>query len=198
MGSSLTRRVRADVSYLTLRIARKRYACESRHSGCASTIEAGHQYVLSELPPKSEIGNAEWWRMRICMPCGHVTRTEVAEKLFGYSLPVVEWLIWSNHHKSWWGPNGSGCRRHIADAGRYALDDTPQWLGRGCGCCRVPEAVVPAPAAAVLTNPDALAEYARVAPERATREAVRTGRLNQYATWAPAMTEKQKQEARRG
>jgi hypothetical protein len=93
----------------------------------------------------------------------------------------VTYLIWSNHHGCWWGPNGCGYRTHIADAGRYALEATPQWLGRGCGCCRVPEVLVPMPTGQVLFDPDALAEYARSAPRRATRQAVKAGQVNRYA-----------------
>ena len=143
-SSLLARRVRDGEEYLRLRVARRAYTCESRRAGCVTTIQPGEQYVLSELPPHSDIGNDRWWRARVCTPCGTVSRPGVAERLFGYAVPVTEWLIWSNHHKTWWGPNGSGYRRHIADAGRYALADTAKWLSRGCGCCRVPEAVVPA------------------------------------------------------
>lgn len=91
------------------------------------------------------------------------------------------WLIYSNHHRCWWGPNGSGYRSHIADAGRYELADTTQWLGRGCGCCPVPEVVVPAPSAEVLADPEALANYARNQPRAATIRAKRDGRINRYA-----------------
>ncbi|MEV5819259.1 hypothetical protein AB0L22_08800 [Micromonospora haikouensis] len=57
-----------------------------------------------------------------------------------------QYLIWSHHHGMWWGPAGSGYRSHHADAGRYTLADTKQWLGRSCDCCEVPEVVVPVPA----------------------------------------------------
>lgn len=92
-----------------------------------------------------------------------------------------QFLIYSNHHKAWWGPNGSGYRHHIADAGRYELADTAQWLGRGCGCCLVPEAVVPAPPAEVLADPEALAKYARYKRVVATMKAKRAGRVNRWA-----------------
>lgn len=91
-----------------------------------------------------------------------------------------QFLIYSNHHKSWWGPNGSGYRRHIADAGRYSLADTDQWLGRGCGCCLVPEAVVAAPPAEILADPEALQKYARYKPQVATRLAKLAGKVNRY------------------
>jgi hypothetical protein len=92
-----------------------------------------------------------------------------------------EFLIYSNHHKCWWGPNGSGYRSHIADAGRYNLADTGRWLGRGCGCCVVPEIVVPAPPAEVLADPDALSAYAVNKRRVATLKAKREGRVNKYA-----------------
>lgn len=180
MSTLVDRRVRNGDEYLSLHTARKQYFCESERSGCSVVIKAGDLYVLAELPPGSDVGNDRWWRMRICQPCGQVAGDGVPEKLFGYRVPVTEWLIWSNHHKSWWGANGSGYRTHIADAGRYAKGDTDQWLGRGCGCCQVPEVLVPAPAVAVLTSPDALSEYARLAPQRATNDAIRAGRVSPY------------------
>lgn len=96
-------------------------------------------------------------------------------------MSAEQFLIYSNHHKSWWGPNGSGYRAHIADAGRYQLADTTQWLGRGCNCCKVPEIVVPAPTAETIADPDALAKYAVTARQVATRKAKREGRINQWA-----------------
>lgn len=90
-------------------------------------------------------------------------------------------LIWSNHHKAWWGPNGNNYYKNIANAGRYALTDTLPWLGRGCGCCQVPDVPVLVPSAEVLPNPGALAAYAVSAPKKATREAIKAGRVNRYA-----------------
>lgn len=180
MNASPTRRIRNGDEYLRLLTARKQRFCEAQRSGCATVIQPGDQYVLAELPPNSDMGNVRWWRMPICVPCGQVARDGVAEHLFGYAIPITEWLIWSNHHQCWWGANGSGYRSHIADAGRYAKAETGQWLGRGCGCCQVPEVLVPVPATHVLTNPDALGEYARNAPRRATRDAIRAGRVSRH------------------
>lgn len=98
----------------------------------------------------------------------------------------VSYLIWSNHHKAWWGPNGCGYRRHIVDAGHYALAATVQWLGRGCDCCRVPEVVVAAPTGQAAADPDARTEYALAAPRRATREAIKAGRVKRFWTPRPA------------
>jgi hypothetical protein len=183
VGKSLAR-VRNGLEYLSVRTARKAHYCESKRSGCAGAIKPGDQYVLAELPPNSEIGNDRWWRMPICSPCGHVGKPGVVEQLFPDEY-VTEWLIWSNHHKSWWGPNGSGYRRHIADAGRYALADTPQWLTRGCDCCAAPEVLVPAPTVQVLTESSRLAEYASSAPRAATRKAGQTNRYFKAPARAP-------------
>jgi hypothetical protein len=174
VGSSLAR-VRNGEEYLSVRTARRKWRCESKREGCAGRIQPGDQYVLAELPPGSDIGNDRWWRMPVCSPCAHVSRPGVVEQLFPEEL-VTEWLIWSNHHKSWWGPNGSGYRAHIVDAGRYALADTRQWLGRGCGCCAAPEVLVPAPSAELLAESSRLADYARSAPKAATRKAGQTNR----------------------
>lgn len=96
-------------------------------------------------------------------------------------MPEQQFLIYSNHHQAWWGPEGHGYRSHIADAGRYDLADTERWLSRGCGCCLVPEAVVPAPADSVFADAEALAKYARYKPSVATLKAKRAGRVNQWA-----------------
>jgi hypothetical protein len=85
------------------------------------------------------------------------------------------WLIWSNHHKLWWGPGGNHYYRDVSNAGRYQLDGLEQWLGRGCGCCKVPEVLV---SASAVDAPEAdLAKVIRAA----TREAVKAGRTNRYA-----------------
>jgi hypothetical protein len=91
------------------------------------------------------------------------------------------YLIHSNHHKLWWGPDGRGYTRYVDRAGRYELADTEQWLTRGCGCCLVPEVPVPAPDAAALADAEALRKYARYRPVVATLKAKRAGRVNRYA-----------------
>jgi hypothetical protein len=92
-----------------------------------------------------------------------------------------QYLIYSNHHKAWWGPDGRGYTSNIAYAGRYELAATEQWLGRGCGCCLVPEAVVPAPDVDILSDPTKLRKYARYKPVVATLKAKRAGRVNRWA-----------------
>jgi hypothetical protein len=34
---------------------------------------------------------------------------------------MSEWLIWSNEHSAWWGPESCGYPRDIASAGKYTL-----------------------------------------------------------------------------
>lgn len=93
----------------------------------------------------------------------------------------MQYLIYSNHHKLWFGPDGCGYTNSVERAGRYELADTEQWLTRGCGCCLVPEVPVPAPDADVLAEPEALKKYARYKPVVATLKAKRAGRVNRYA-----------------
>ena len=63
------------------------------------------------------------------------------------------WLIWSDHHKAWWGPNSSGYRNHVADAGRYTQAEAAKELHRGCYCCLTPELAIPNPSSS-LTGRD--------------------------------------------
>lgn len=92
-----------------------------------------------------------------------------------------QFLIYSNHHKLWWGPDGRGYTRFVEQAGRYELAATEQWLTRGCGCCLVPEVPVPAPSPEVLGDPEALTKYVRYKPQVATLKAKRAGRVNRWA-----------------
>lgn len=34
-----------------------------------------------------------------------------------------DWLIWSNEHDAWWGPNSMGYRLNRGEAGRYSFDE---------------------------------------------------------------------------
>lgn len=36
-------------------------------------------------------------------------------------LPL--WLVWSNEHKAWWGPNGCGYYVDVNSAGRYSYEE---------------------------------------------------------------------------
>lgn len=93
-----------------------------------------------------------------------------------------KYLIRSNHHKAWWGPNGSGYRSNPADAGQYALADTEQWLSRGCYCCKVPE--VPILAEKVVGAGDKSIQGVIAA---ATRTAIRAGQGNKHYDPAEAV-----------
>ncbi|MFY1588957.1 hypothetical protein ACN267_31205 [Micromonospora sp. WMMD734] len=86
-----------------------------------------------------------------------------------------QYLIWSHHHKVWWGANGSGYRSNPADAGQYTLADTEKWLGRGCYCCQVPE--LPIPAEKVIGKGDRSVWGVITA---ATRAAVKAGQVNRH------------------
>lgn len=33
------------------------------------------------------------------------------------------YVVWSNEHQCWWGPDCKGYRRNLADAGKYSRDD---------------------------------------------------------------------------
>ncbi|WP_431892699.1 hypothetical protein [Micromonospora haikouensis] len=54
----------------TIRTARKQHTCEAdTGTRCRTTIEPGDRYLLASLPPNSEMGNPDWWRMKICRGC---------------------------------------------------------------------------------------------------------------------------------
>jgi len=36
---------------------------------------------------------------------------------------MEEYVIWSNEHRLWWGPDWSGYRSKLIDAGRYSRQD---------------------------------------------------------------------------
>ena len=105
---------------------------------------------------------------------------EAVEALGGGVPTEQQYLIWSEHHKAWWGPNRSGYRNHIADAGRYTLNDANQELGRGCYCCLTPEVVVPAPPAALLSTLSGMAQFADEQVRVATAAAIKAGKVNRY------------------
>jgi hypothetical protein len=56
------------------------------------------------------------------------------EGLLDLELPATEkaeWLIWSSHHSSWWGPDGYGYTQDVWRAGRYTRTATKPHLHRG-------------------------------------------------------------------
>ncbi|MCG5460813.1 hypothetical protein MED01_004239 [Micromonospora sp. MED01] len=91
------------------------------------------------------------------------------------ALPKAEadYLIWSQHHRSWWGPSRSGYRSNPADAGRYTLTAAQAEMGRGCYCCRVPE--VPVAAGKVISAGD---QTIQAAITEATEQAIAAGQEN--------------------
>lgn len=59
------------------------------------------------------------------------------------------WLVWSNEHKAWWGPNRSQYYWRIEAAGRYTLEEAIEISGmrlveRGDGI-NPPEMIQPSP-----------------------------------------------------
>lgn len=61
------------------RRARVRRPCAG-HLTERHAIEPGDQYVMSALPPNSELGNLEWWRHALCMRCCPAECVPVADR----------------------------------------------------------------------------------------------------------------------
>ena len=55
------------------------------------------------------------------------------------------WLVWSNEHQAWWGPNRSGYFIDINSAGRYTLAEAVSCAETRSPAEIPPEVVVPAP-----------------------------------------------------
>jgi hypothetical protein len=51
---------------------------------------------------------------------------KAAESEVTGKLVEAGWLIWSNDHGTWWGPNRGGYTRVVKDAGRYTLAEAWQ------------------------------------------------------------------------
>lgn len=65
------------------RTAGKPHRCQSDRShkfpgGCVETIERGDRYCRSALPPGTDLGNTNWWRANLCVPCAN---------FYGYTDP---------------------------------------------------------------------------------------------------------------
>lgn len=43
---------------------------------------------------------------------------------------VTAWLVWSNEHRCWWGPNFSGYTNDVLQAGRYTREQSVEACGR--------------------------------------------------------------------
>jgi hypothetical protein len=39
---------------------------------------------------------------------------------------IDQWLVWSNEHRAWWAPGGSGYVRKSKDAGRYSFREASE------------------------------------------------------------------------
>lgn len=69
----MTRRPRVAFtpgSIARLVTSRRRYRCGSHLAPERHYIEPGEQYVRNALPPNNpDIGNREWWHMRVCLDC---------------------------------------------------------------------------------------------------------------------------------
>lgn len=76
-------RLRNREEYWTGRTARKRHRCESSAQRCTErSINPGDRYVEMSLPPNSDMGNAEWWRVKACLACATVFNRELVAQLF--------------------------------------------------------------------------------------------------------------------
>lgn len=54
----------------TIHKARKAYRCDSTITGhCHHTIRPGQRYLLTSLPPRGDLGNTGWWKLRSCAGC---------------------------------------------------------------------------------------------------------------------------------
>ncbi len=64
-----------------------------------------------------------WW----CALCGQAWPCDAAR--LGEALEA-RWLIWSNYHRAWWGPNGGGYSTSEETAGRYSTKDALRWCSQ--------------------------------------------------------------------
>lgn len=56
------------------------------------------------------------------------------------------WLVWSNEHEAWWGPNRCGYTQKMNDAGRYTFAEAVQICSvRSIRMCVPDEVCVPSP-----------------------------------------------------
>lgn len=66
--------------YWYARTARKRHRCEGERSTC-DFIEQGARYIEMKLPPGSDVGNVDWWRIKVCIACAVTFNRELVEQL---------------------------------------------------------------------------------------------------------------------
>lgn len=79
-------------------------ACSS-HNDCGE-LGGEHGHTVCGLVPGHK-GPHAWERL--------LTRPEAL------SAEREEWLIWSNEHRAWWGPNNCGYPKDVSNAGRYTF-----------------------------------------------------------------------------
>lgn len=48
-------------------------------------------------------------------------------------MSVMNYLIWSNEHGAWWGPNGHGYTTGLETAGRYSKERAER-IAQSAGC----------------------------------------------------------------
>lgn len=72
--------IRNGEEYLTVHTARAPKRCETdRGDRCRHTIAAGERYTVAKLPPRSDLGNDRWWRMRVCSTCRPIPEGTTAQ-----------------------------------------------------------------------------------------------------------------------
>jgi hypothetical protein len=55
--------------------------------------------------------------------CEHYARAALAAMQPRGEQQAGRYLVWSNEHQAWWGPDHRGYTRYITRAGRYSRDD---------------------------------------------------------------------------
>jgi len=74
-------KLRNRQEYWQARTARKQHECGGERAECADRIEPGARYVEMKLPPNSDMGNPDWWLMRVCVPCASGFNRELVVRL---------------------------------------------------------------------------------------------------------------------
>lgn len=73
--------------------------------------------------------------------------------------PGEPYLVWSNEHRAWWGPNHCGYTRHIDRAGRYERSEALRIAGTRDGGWRLNKGN---PDEIALPERDAVEQYADI------------------------------------
>lgn len=72
-------------------------------------------------------------------------RADAAERDAARARSGAVWLVWSNEHSAWWGPNASGYYTDIEAAGRYDLNGALRCCASRSRGSVPPEIMVPSP-----------------------------------------------------